>query len=79
MRRFFLGLGILCLLSSLSVVHAQDDDAEAADPAEATIRLMGAAELHERIRTESVDALIKSWGATLEKFKALRAANLLYP
>jgi hypothetical protein len=44
MRRFLLGLSILCLLSSFSVVYAQDEDTETADPAEATIRLMGAAE-----------------------------------
>ena len=43
-RSIFLGLGILCLLLSASVVLAQEDDASAEDPAEATIRLMGAAE-----------------------------------
>jgi len=43
-RNLFLGLGILCLLLSASVVRAQEDDASATDPAESTIRLMGAAE-----------------------------------
>jgi type IV secretory pathway VirB10-like protein len=43
-RKLFLGIGIGCLLLSTSVVLAQEDDASDADPAEATIRLMGAAE-----------------------------------
>ena len=43
-RTLFLGLGLLCLLLSASVVLAQEDDASASDPAEATIRLMDAAE-----------------------------------
>jgi len=43
-RNLFLGLGTLCLILSASVVLAQDDDASATDPAESTIRLMGAAE-----------------------------------
>ena len=42
--KLFLGLGILCLLLSANVVLAQDDDASATDPAEATIRLMDVAE-----------------------------------
>lgn len=42
LRKLFLGLSILLL--SASVALAQDDDTEAADPAEATIRLMGTAE-----------------------------------
>ena len=41
-RKLFLGLSTLLL--SASVVFAQEDDAGAADPAESTIRLMGAAE-----------------------------------
>jgi hypothetical protein len=41
-RKLFLGLSTLLL--SASVVLAQEDDAGAADPAESTIRLMGAAE-----------------------------------
>ncbi len=51
---FFLGLNVLCLLLSSSLVLAQDDDASAADPAEATIRLMGAveAELPEAVTKE---------------------------
>lgn len=56
-KRLVLGLSILCLLSSVSVVHAQEEnDAEAADPAEATIRLMGAAEaeLPEAVTKEIV-------------------------
>ncbi len=40
----YLALSILCLLLSTSIVVAQEDDSSAADPAEATIRLMGAAE-----------------------------------
>lgn len=43
-RTIFLGLSIVCLLLSASMVRAQEDDGGAADPAESTIRLMGAAE-----------------------------------
>ncbi len=51
---FFIGLSILCLLLSNGLVLAQEDDASAADPAEATIRLMGAveAELPEAVTKE---------------------------
>jgi hypothetical protein len=42
MRKLLLGLSTLVL--SANVVLAQEDDAGAADPAESTIRLMGAAE-----------------------------------
>lgn len=53
-RDFFVGLSILCLLLSASVVLAEEEDASAADPAEATIRLMGAveAELPEVVTNE---------------------------
>ncbi len=51
---FFIGLSILCLLLSNSLVLAQEDGASADDPAEATIRLMGAveAELPEAVTKE---------------------------
>jgi hypothetical protein len=53
-KDLFVGLGILCLLLSAGVVLAEEDDASAADPAEATIRLMGEveAELPEAITNE---------------------------
>ena len=53
-RDLFVGLSILSLLLSTSLVLAQEDDASAADPAEATIRLMGAveAELPEAVTNE---------------------------
>lgn len=56
-RRLVLGLGVLSLLSSASVVHAQEEGyAGAADPAEATIRLMetAEAELPEAVTKEIV-------------------------
>lgn len=43
-RTLGIGLSILCMLLSVSVVLAQENDAEAEDPAETTIRLMGVAE-----------------------------------
>lgn len=43
-RTFGVGLSVLCLLMSVSIVHAQDVDSDAEDPAETTIRLMGVAE-----------------------------------
>jgi uncharacterized protein YbbC (DUF1343 family) len=42
-------------------------------------RLMGVPDLHKRIRTESVDALMRGWESDLKAFKALRKAHLLYP
>ena len=42
-------------------------------------RLMGVPDLHERIRTESVDAIIAGWQENLAKFAALRKGHLLYP
>lgn len=52
-RDLFVGLSILCLLLSASLVLAQEDDASDADPAEATIRLMG------MVEAESPDAVTK--------------------
>ena len=51
---FFVGLSVLCLLLSASIAFAQEEDASTADPAEATIRLMGAveAELPEAVTKE---------------------------
>ena len=53
-------------------------------PTEVTIsnyasRLMGVSNLHDRIKTESVESIIASWQVNLEAFKALRAGYLLYP
>ncbi len=50
----FMGLSILFLLLSNSLVLAQEDDASAREPAEATIRLMGAveAEMPEAVTNE---------------------------
>ncbi|MBN1491003.1 MAG: DUF1343 domain-containing protein [Phycisphaerae bacterium] len=42
-------------------------------------RLMGIPNLHERIWTESVDALIQEWQPNLEKLRALVKPHLLYP
>jgi uncharacterized protein YbbC (DUF1343 family) len=42
-------------------------------------RLMGVPDLHQRIRTESVDALIREWEADLAAFESLRTPYLLYP
>jgi uncharacterized protein YbbC (DUF1343 family) len=41
-------------------------------------RLMGVPDLHERIRMESVDALIKSWQDDLEAFETIRQKHRLY-
>jgi uncharacterized protein YbbC (DUF1343 family) len=41
-------------------------------------RLMGVPKLHERIRTESVDTLIREWQADLKQFEKLRKPHLLY-
>lgn len=40
--------------------------------------LMGVPNLHNRIKTETVDAIIAGWQDDLEAFKALRAKYLLY-
>ena len=42
-------------------------------------RLMGVPELHEKIRTESVEALIGSWQENLKAFAVKRKPHLLYP
>lgn len=42
-------------------------------------RLMGVPNLRDRIRTESVDAIIAGWQENLKKFEALRRPHLLYP
>jgi uncharacterized protein YaiI (UPF0178 family) len=71
-RTLFLALSILCLLLSASVVLAQEDEASAADPAEATIRLMGAAdaELPEVVTKE-----IKLPPAAVENSAAVEKAE----
>lgn len=53
-KDFFVGLSFLCLLSSTSLVLADEDDASADDRAEATIRLMSnvEAELPEAVTNE---------------------------
>ena len=53
-RDLFVGLSILCLILGSSVVLAEEDDAGADDPAEATIRLMSnlEAELPEAVTKE---------------------------
>jgi len=53
-------------------------------PSEVTITsyastLMGVENLHERIKTESVDAIIAGWQADLQSFLTLREPYLLYP
>jgi uncharacterized protein YbbC (DUF1343 family) len=42
-------------------------------------KIMGVPRLHERIRTESVDALIDGWQEDLKQFELLRQPYLLYP
>jgi uncharacterized protein YbbC (DUF1343 family) len=42
-------------------------------------RLMGVPNLHERIRTESVETLITEWQEDLKAFEKLRQPYLLYP
>ena len=53
-KNLFVGLSILCLLLGTSVVFAEEDDDNAKDPAEATIRLMSQveAELPEAVTKE---------------------------
>jgi uncharacterized protein YbbC (DUF1343 family) len=41
-------------------------------------KLMGVPDLHNRIKTESVDSIIAGWQANLEAFKLLRQKYLLY-
>jgi len=41
--------------------------------------LMGVSNLHNRIKTESVDSIINGWQTDLEAFKQLRQNYLLYP
>jgi len=41
--------------------------------------LMGVENLHERIKTESVDSIIAGWQKDLEAFKKLRQKYLIYP
>lgn len=71
-RDLFVGLSILCLLLSASVVLAQEDDASATDPAEATIRLMGAAEAE---LPEAVTNEIKLPAAAVENSTAVENAE----
>ena len=70
-RDFFAGLSILCLLLSASMVLAEEDDANATDPAEATIRLMGAAEAE---LPEAVTNEIKLPAAAIENSAAVENA-----
>lgn len=42
-------------------------------------RLMGVPDLHERIWTQNVEALIRGWQADLNQFATLRNPHLLYP
>jgi uncharacterized protein YbbC (DUF1343 family) len=42
-------------------------------------RLMGVPNLHNRLKTESVEAIIAGWQENLESFRVVRARNLLYP
>ena len=53
-KNLFIGLSLLCLLLGTSVVLAEEDDDNAKDPAEATIRLMSKieAELPEAVTKE---------------------------
>ncbi|MCX7767235.1 MAG: DUF1343 domain-containing protein, partial [Candidatus Sumerlaeia bacterium] len=53
-------------------------------PAEVTInsytsKLMGVPELHNRIKTENVEAIIAGWQKNLEAFKKIREKYLIYP
>ncbi|MFH0794468.1 MAG: DUF1343 domain-containing protein [bacterium] len=41
--------------------------------------LMGVPNLHERIKSESVDSIIAGWQENLEAFKKIRAKYLIYP
>ncbi|MBX7245278.1 MAG: DUF1343 domain-containing protein [Candidatus Sumerlaeaceae bacterium] len=59
-------------------------EAYVAYPAQFTINsyastLMGVPNLHNRIKTEAVDALIAEWQPNLGVFRALRSQYLLYP
>ena len=42
-------------------------------------RLMGVSNLHERIRTESVDAIMAEWTEPMAQFMTLREKHLIYP
>ena len=44
-----------------------------------TATLMGVPNLHERIKTESVDSIIAGWQANLDAFKTIREKYLIYP
>jgi hypothetical protein len=70
-RNLFVGISILCLLLSASVVLAQEDDVSDKDPAEATIRLMGAAEAE---LPEAVTNEIKLPAAAVENSAAVENA-----
>ena len=41
--------------------------------------LMGVPNLHERIKTESVDSIIEGWQENLDAFKEIREKYLIYP
>ena len=71
-RTLGVGLSVLCLLVSVSIVHAQDVDTEAEDPAETTIRLMGVAEAE---LPEAVTKEIKLPPAAIENSAAIKNAE----
>ena len=71
-RTLCVGLSVLCLLMSVSIVHAQDVDTEAEDPAETTIRLMGVAEAE---LPEAVTKEIKLPPAAIENSAAIKNAE----
>lgn len=71
-RTIGIGLSVLCLLMSVSIVHAQDVDTEAEDPAETTIRLMGMAEAE---LPEAVTKEIKLPPAAMENSAAVEKAE----
>ena len=71
-RTLCVGLSVLCLLMSVSIVHAQDVDTEAEDPAETTIRLMGVAEAE---LPEAVTKEITLPPAAIENSAAIKNAE----
>ena len=78
-RTLFLGLSILCLLLSASVLLAQEDEGSELDPAESTIRLMGAAEaeLPEAVTKEIMlpPAAIENSAAVEKAERGLQTGN----
>jgi uncharacterized protein YbbC (DUF1343 family) len=64
-------------LITLKTIYAKYPDQVKIEPYAS--KLMGVPELHERIKTEGVDAIIAGWQENLGAFKALREKYLLYP